>query len=577
MEDGLIPKNKFPKLRKQAEKKLEKGLKDVKELAHLSAEARDRMLHEMLVHKIELEIQNEELRNAQLEIEASRNRYSDLYDFSPVGYITTSEEGLILEANVTIAVMLGVDKSVMVKEPFHRFIARDFQDVYYLHKKKLFEEKTRQICELKLIKKDGNQFYAQLESILVEDAARDVVQIRTAVIDISDRKQMEEEKKSFESQIRQSHKMEGVGTLAGGIAHTFNNILSIILGNLELALDDIPDENPVRVGLDKSRIACLQAKDTILQLLAYSHQSEKKKSLVKCIPIIKETTKLLRALIPKSIDIRQNIPEMSDMILADPNQINQLILNLCTNAAHAMPDGGILEISLKNVEFDKDTKIQYHKLTHGRYVKLTVSDTGQGIKSEIRDRIFDPYFTTKKVGEGTGLGLSIVYGIVKDAGGVISVESKPGKGARFDIFFPVIESEPAPDAKIVEEPIAGNERILFVDDEEPIVEIGSKILERLGYKVTGATRPHEALDLLRLGPNQFDLVVTDLTMPNMTGDKLTQEILKIRPNMPIILCTGFTEKMNDESAEKFGFTTYLGKPYQGRDLALTVRKVLDGK
>ena len=577
MKDGLIPKDKFPKLREQAEKKLEKRLKDAEDLAHLSPEAKDHMLHELLVHKVELEMQNEELREAQLELEASRNRYSGLYDFSPVGYITTSEKGLVLEANVTMAAMLGVGKSVMINQPFRQFIARDFQDIYYLHKKKLFEEKTRQVCELKLVKKDGSQFYAQLECILVEDAERDVAQIRMAVIDISERKQMEEEKKILEAQNRQSHKKEGVGTLAGGIAHTFNNILSIILGNLELALDDVQDENPVRVSLDESRIACLRAKDTILQLLAFSHKSEKKKSVVKCIPIIKETMKLLRAMIPKSIDIRQNIPEISDMILADPNQINQLILNLSTNAAHAMPDGGILEIRLRNVEFDKDTKIQYHNVTRGRYVRLTVSDTGHGIKPEIRDRIFDPYFTTKNVGEGTGLGLSIVYGIVKDAGGVISVESEPGKGTRFDIFFPVVESEMEPDAKIVEEPKTGNERIFFVDDEEPLVEIGSKLLERLGYKVTGATRPHDALDILRSCPDQFDLVVTDLTMPKMTGDKLAQEILKIRPNMPIILCTGFTEKMNDESAEKLGFTAYLGKPYQGRDLALTVRKVLDGK
>lgn len=577
MKKGKDSRDNFSKLRDQAKAALELNPEGTEDFSRFSHEAKDRLLNELRVYQAELEIQNEELRRSQLKLEAARDKYTDLYDFAPVGYLALSKEDLILEANSTIAKMLDVKKNAIIKTSFSHFVAKDFQDIYYLHKKKLFEEKTRQGCELKLVKQDGKQFNAQLECALVKDADRNITQIRMAVTDISERKQIEEEKLNLETQIRQSHKMEGIGTFAGGIAHTFNNILSIILGNTELALDDIPEDNPARICLDESRKACLRAKDTIRQLLAFSYKSDKKKRPIKCIPIIKESTKLLRSLIPTSIDIRQDIPDISAIILADPNQINQVIMNLSTNAAHAMPDGGVLEISLRSVEFDEDTTVQYHKLIRGRYVKLTISDTGHGIKPEIKNRIFDPYFTTKDVHEGTGLGLSIVYGIVKDTGGTILVESEPGQGTRFDMFFPVIEREITPISKIVEEPVPGNERILFVDDEEPIVEASGKILGRLGYKVTAKTNPDEALDLFRSNRNQFDLVITDLTMPKMTGDKLGLEILKISPEIPMILCTGFTKKMNAGRAEELGFAAYLGKPYEGRDLALTVRKVLDGK
>jgi len=398
-------------------------------VAKVDAE-RKKVEEDLRIHQIELESQNEELRRSQLELEAARDRYSDLYDFAPVGYITISEKGLILEANLTVTTMLGEEKSSMIGKSLSRFITSDTQDVFYLHLKKLLETKSKQTCELRLKKKDDTRFYAQLEAILIEDADGNINQTRIVVTDVSERVQIGKEKKNLESQIRQSSKMEAIGTLAGGMAHDFNNILSIILGNTELAMDDVPDSNPARLNLYEAHTACLRAKDVIRNLLSFAHKAELRKKPVRLIPIVRETMRLLRASIPTSIEIRQIIPDTSDIILADSTQINQLVLNLCTNAAHAMPDGGVMEISLKNVEFDQDTTIQYHKLTPGRYVKLTVSDTGHGIKPEIKDRIFDPYFTTKGVDEGSGLGLSVVHGIVKNNDGAISAESEFGKGTK---------------------------------------------------------------------------------------------------------------------------------------------------
>jgi CheY-like chemotaxis protein len=298
---------------------------------------------------------------------------------------------------------------------------------------------------------------------------------------------------------------------------------------------------------------------------------------VKINPIVIGALKLLRSSIPTSIEIRSNIPRDSAIILADPTQINQIMINLCTNAAHAMEeDGGVLEVSLDGVTLD-ELMAQSYEISSGRYVKLTVNDTGHGIDPEIKDRIFDPYFTTREVGKGSGMGLAVVHGIVTNHDGAISVDSEIGKGATFNIFLPIVEREPIPEIRIDEDLPTGKERILFVDDEVSIVRMSRQRLKRIGYKVASTTSPIEALDLFRLKPDQFDLVITDLTMPKMTGDKLVKEILNIRPDMPIIICTGFSEKMDGEKAREIGASGYLEKPHEKRDLAKMVRKVLDGK
>ncbi len=431
---------------------------------------------------------------------------------------------------------------------------------------------------IQALKKDG---ISHCKDVVVQNKAgqsiyTDIYMADRAILvqcnirDITDRKQLEEE-------LRQSHKMEAIGTIAGGVAHDFNNMLSIILGNTELAMDDVPEWNPARINLEEIKTASLRAKDVVRQLLSFSRKTDQEQKPVKINPVVTGVLKLLRSSIPSSIEIRSNIPNKSQTILADPTQINQVMINLCTNAAHAMEkDGGILEISLESVTLD-DSMDQFNDLSSGRYVKLTVSDTGHGIDPEIKNRIFDPYFTTREVGKGSGMGLAVVQGIVMNHNGAITVDSEVGKGSTFKVFLPIVRKEPVPEITIDEDFPTGKERILFVDDEESIVRMGTQRLERLGYQVESTTSPLEALNLFRSKPDQFDLVITDLTMPKMTGDKLVKEILNIRPGMPIIICTGFSERMDGEKAMAIGAAGYLAKPHEKRELAMTVKKVLGGK
>jgi CheY-like chemotaxis protein len=371
--------------------------------------------------------------------------------------------------------------------------------------------------------------------------------------------------------------MESIGTLSGGIAHDFNNLLGIILGNAELAMDDMPEWHSAKFNLNEIRTASLRARDVVKQLLSFSRKTDPKQRPVKLVQIVEETLRILRSSIPTSVEIHQNIPnDVEDTILADSTQINQVMINLFTNAAHAMEDtGGVITIGIENIDLDHVSAPIYPDLSPGSYVKLTVSDTGTGIDHEIKDRIFDPYFTTKEVGKGTGIGLSVVHGIIKSHNGAIIVDSQFGKGTTFCIFFPVAEEAVVIEAEPDDEFPTGNEKILIVDDEESMVDIGRRRLERLGYQVEARTNPMEALNLFRADPDQFDLVITDMTMPHITGDNLVKEILNIRPDMPTILCTGFSEKIDEEKAKQIGVREYIEKPIGQGKLSRLVRKVLD--
>jgi len=297
-------------------------------------------------------------------------------------------------------------------------------------------------------------------------------------------------------------------------------------------------------------------------------------------PIVKEGLKFLRASLPVTIEIRENIDGNLGVIEADPTQIHQMLMNLCTNAAHAMREkGGILEVSVAKFILTPERSSAIAELEPGPYLKLRVSDTGHGMPPEVLRRIFDPYFTTKQGGEGTGLGLAVVHGIVKSYRGGITVSSEPGKGSAFEIYLPGVypAREPVRAVKAEPLPLGGNERILFVDDERAIVEVAQGILERLGYKVEVRTSSIEAREMFRANPDRFELVITDMTMPNMTGDKLAQEILSIRPGIPIILCTGFSEYITEERAKALGIQEFVMKPLVMRDLATVIRRALDRK
>jgi signal transduction histidine kinase/ActR/RegA family two-component response regulator len=393
------------------------------------------------------------------------------------------------------------------------------------------------------------------------------------------RKQAEKEKEKLQARIQQSQKIEAIGTLAGGIAHDFNNILGIILGNTELALDNLTTGKSNLLNLEEIQSACLRAKDIVRQLLSFARNTEPKRNPINMVEVVEDSLKLLRATIPSNIEIRCNIQAKNHTISADATQIHQVMINLCTNAFHAMEEtGGFLDIIIENVSLEKESRASHSSLALGNYIKLTVRDTGHGISSEVKSQIFDPYFTTKGVGKGTGMGLSVVHGIVKNHGGEISVDSEPQKGTAVLIYFPVIEEEaPVEETEIAEELPVGNERILFVDDDESNVYLGRKRLERLGYQVETKMNPLEALDLFQTTPDHFDLLITDMTMPDMSGDQLVKEILKLRPDMPAILCSGFNEKIDEKKAAEIGIRQYIEKPYDNRFMAKIVRKVLDEK
>jgi len=380
---------------------------------------------------------------------------------------------------------------------------------------------------------------------------------------------------NLEHQLRQAQKMEAIGTLAGGVAHDFNNILAAIMGYAEMALEDTPEGETIHRNMKKLLYAANRAKDLIRQILDFSRQSEQEKRTMSLCPLIKETVQLLRASLPSTISISHHFDVSSDGIQCDPTQIHQLLMNLGANAAHALKDAvGRIDIVLNDVELDKDDSTFFTDMKPGPYLKLSVSDTGHGMERSVMDRIFDPYFTTKQKGEGTGLGLAVVHGIVKAHGGAINVYSEPGKGTRFDIILPKVDrtkETPRDDEKEV--PI-GSGTILFVDDEDIIADMGHQMLTRLGYTVVTVTSAPDALERFKRGPDSFDLVVADKTMPQMTGFDLAGEILKIRSDIPIILCTGFAEPADHEKARSTGITEYVLKPLVKHDIAVKIQRAL---
>ena len=432
------------------------------------------------------------------------------------------------------------------------------------------------VFEMTHVGKSGERVPVEISSRMFEsDGQRYVLSIAR---DISDRKREEEERSKLESQLRQTQKMESIGTLAGGIAHDFNNALTPIMVQTELAKLTIPPESPVQENLDEIMKAGHRARDLVRQILTFSRQSEQQRVIMDLTPMIKESLKLLRASTPTTIEIKQNIVPSRCEVFADPTQMQQIVMNLCTNASHAMQEtGGVLDVALKTVELDADGAERYPNIGPGRYGMLTVSDTGVGIEPELMEKIFDPFFTTKPTGQGTGMGLSMVHGIVQSHGGDIVVESEPGKGSVFTVLLPAAKGESKVETEGADRsPVpTGNERIMLVDDEVPMVKAGEQILKRLGYDVETKLNAAEALAAFRDQPDRYDLVMTDMTMPKMTGEGLAKALMGIRPDVSIIICTGFSHQMDEEKALAMGIKAFVMKPFAVKALAETIRSVLD--
>jgi len=386
--------------------------------------------------------------------------------------------------------------------------------------------------------------------------------------------------KKSEARLRQTQKMEALGTLAGGIAHDFNNILSGIIGYSELVMEELDSKSLVADNLAQVLQAGHRAKDLVKQILTFSRQSEQERKPINTAYLLKEAVKLMRASLPPTIKIQQNIQPVSGLILADPTQIHQVVLNLCTNAAQAMkPDGGLLTITLGEITVTPKDSANFQNLKAGAYQKITVADTGCGIKPSALEKIFEPYYTDKLRGEGTGLGLAVAHGIIKSHEGAITVQSNPCEGAIFNLYLPQIPGNAANEGNIFSpEPLPrGTESVLFIDDEVTLAELGGKMLTGLGYRVDINTSALNALTIIEASPMQFDLVVTDHMMPDMTGQDFALALKKTCPDLPVIICTGFSDELDREQIEHTGIREILMKPLLTRKLAETVRKVLDGR
>jgi PAS domain S-box-containing protein len=390
------------------------------------------------------------------------------------------------------------------------------------------------------------------------------------------RRYAKKEKQQIEMKLQHTQQLESIGTLAGGIAHDFNNILFPIVGYTQMLLEDTPEDSYTRDSLKQIYTSALRAKGLVKQILTFSRQESRELMLMKIQPIVKEALKLIRATIPTTIEIKQDMNPDCGVIKADPTQIHQIVMNLATNAYHAMEEtGGELKVSLKEMEFKTLDQINPN-MAPGIYACLIIADTGVGMEKKLTDKIFDPFFTTKAIGKGTGMGLSVVHGIVTAMGGAIQVYSEPEKGTQFHVFFPIeedsFEKQNIQTKTLIQ---GGTEQILLVDDEKAILTMGKRMLERLGYQVTSHTGSLEALEAFRANPNKFDLVITDMAMPNMPGDKLSTELTKIRPAIPVLLCTGFSENISEERAASLGIKGFLLKPILMNDLAQKIREVLD--
>ena len=519
----------------------------------------------------ELREEISEHARAESALRKSEEKYRLLVENAPLGILSMDPEGRIIEANPMLIKTLGAPSAggtptvnLLTFPPLiEAGIADDFRNC--------LETGKPGMSERPYTGRWDTAVYLRYHLTSIRSGEDRIIGVQAIVEDIS-------EQRNLEAQLFQAQKLESIGTLAGGIAHDFNNMLSPIIGHTEMALMELPSDDPLRFNLEEVFQAANRAKDLVAQILTFSRQREHKHSHIRISPLVKEALQLLRSTIPTTIDIKQNIEIGSDIVYADGTQIHQILMNLCTNAAHAMRNkSGIIEVSLVDVYLDSGKVRQYSNLSPGNYLRLTVKDTGHGIAPEIMNRIFEPYFTTKRHGEGTGMGLAVVHGIIKGHGGEITVDSKPGAGTAFHVLLPRIDkavrSEKEPKAKLP----TGTENLFFVDDEKAAVNTIGMMMERLGYRVEARTSSVEALEAFRNKPEAFDLVITDMTMPNMNGVDLAKEIMKIRPDIPIILCTGYSEIIDEETAKEMGIKEFIMKPILMKDLAAIIRKVLDSE
>lgn len=546
------PSTQFDGLRRHAESLV--GNKAGAEMETFSTEQMQRLLHELKVHQAELELQNEELRRTQHQLEISQTRYFDLYNLAPVGYLTVDDQWLIREANQTVAGLLGVERDLLLRQPLTRFVFSDDQDILYLQRKQLAETNLPQSWDTRMLRADGSDFRAQLQVAPFQNG-----EIRIVLNDISELWQARQE-------MLKAQKIESLGVLAGGIAHDFNNILAAILGNVSLARIQVHDPEKVSKRLEEAEKATCRARDLARQLLTFARGGDPHKKVINVRNILKEAAGF--ALTGTNVKCLLSLANDLWTVEADEGQIVQVVHNLVLNAVHAMPEGGTVSVSAENVRARRNNR---------KYVKFSIADTGSGISEQNLAKIFDPYFTTKQ--SGSGLGLATSYSIIKKHGGKIRVTSAVEKGSTFTISLPASAQDcPAAEADTPKTVPHGSGRVLVMDDEEMLRELARAVLEELGYSVECAKNDAEAVDLYlkaRQKGNPFLAVILDLTIPGGVGGAVTvKKLLEIDPNVKAIACSGYSDDPVMAKYRQCGFSGVLCKPFRLNELNNVIRGLM---
>jgi PAS domain S-box-containing protein len=484
-------------------------------------------------------------------------------------FIVFDLNGTFIRWNKVVSEITGYSNDeISSMKPTDFFAGKDIQRVATAFESVITEGRAN--LEAMVVTKDGRQIPFEYTGGLLTGPNGNPLSVCIVGRDLTERK-------GFEKKLRQVQKMEAIATLAGGIAHDFNNILFSISGYTELCLENIEKNSSTYNHLKEVLTASQRANDLVKQILTFSRQSEQDVRPISIVPVIKEALKLLTASLPSTIEIKEDIPTSEATIMGDPTQVHQILMNLGTNAAHAMrPKGGTLTVKVEDTALDDDIVLGHEDVSPEKYLKLTISDTGVGMDHAQMERIFDPYFTTKEATGGTGLGLAVVHGIVKKYGGFIEVQSDVGVGTTFQVFLPKVDFDVIEELESKWPVPKGDERILFVDDEKSLAEVVGQMLKSLGYDLVTKTSSIDAYETFLAQPEAFDLVITDMTMPHMTGSELAKKLLALRPDIPIILCTGFSEIINDEQAKDLGIKEFVMKPVLMRNIAETIRRVLDG-
>jgi len=580
-------RDRLAELRKRAESHMDREDTDSPEIS--PDEAR-RLVYELRTHQIELEIQNDELRRAQEDLVESRDRFSDLYDFAPVGYVTISHRGMIIDVNLTLVEMVGVERRDLSSQPFTTLIVPDDQDVFYRHRQGALESKGRGTCRLRLQRVDSEPLWVELESVLIDGEGEDYPRLLIAIIDISERKQSEVELRSLEQQLRHKQKLESLGVLAGGIVHDFNNILTAILGNAEMALYELSPMSPARNNIQEIEKSVKHATGVVKQMLAYAGKGRYVVEPIDAGRLVGEMAHLLEISISKKVDLRYNLDGSRPAFNGDVAQIHQVVMNLVINASEAIGDEtGVITLSTGVMNYDdansKEGKEARRvglgeKPAGGVYTFVEVTDTGCGMDAESIEKIFDPFFSTKFTGRG--LGMSAVLGIVRGHHGALKIYSEVGEGSSFMLLFPAIEQTGSD--FVVQKPAdvgnadwRGSGTILIVDDEEMIRATCKQMLERQGFSVLTAADGREALDVYRQRAEEIKVVLLDLAMPRMDGEETLHKIQNLHPEVKVILFSGYSEWEVSQRFAGKGLAGFVKKPFKMAELAEKLREVLDSQ